>query len=1604
MRKLFLFISCLCCFKSEGQFVVINDPNSPFGGQNQNIRPTASTSQSAIDQLASGDRIVCLSQIQGGSTPAGGNYWYKVDIPTNGTAAVSGYVTAGFPYIVPLCSRNYITINNPNTGYINVRSQANESSSQVLIDGGPAHVINGQRFALVSNSFTVNGNYRWYQIYLTRGCSRQTGWIAGFSLASNRPWVTVKTSNSSVLTTPVITRVSNITNTQATLSITNTINYYYRTYNVYLNGNYQQDYNANGSNSPAQITVTGLTSGTSYNIRVSEKNNADCSSGQSNSFMFTTSGSGCNYSISPTSNTNVPANGSNGNRINISTTNNCSWTASASGYSWITLTSGSSGSGNGNCIYTVANNPNSTSRTGIITIAGKTFTVTQAGTSGCIAPNIISHPVSPATVAPGAGTSFSVSATSGTTPYSYHWQVSTNGGSTWNSITSAGINPTRANWNTSILTLSGVVLSNNNDQYMCIVSSGSPCNGSSVISNPAILTVASNPTTNISINYSNTVIPPWQRENDDYNGQVSVNRTNSTASWHLEVDVLSSVGVFEKAIIYPSITASTQIFNTVTNTTSNNLLKQSSVEGKIVRYYAVMENTTPLLTARVEGNVNSNDGKTSIIQSKWVNMNYAYYNDIDFIDHLKIPVKWDNIKRPSHIKFFRVGNVAFSNYIWTAKGFENTNSNRFSINSDGYVMIDRNNSNIEDPSLLPGDFGYELFDINGNHIEYGYFDLTKVGRIGGAPQSNKIIIVIGGVLNEMEKSAFDLKKSPSSASSTSSSLTYSVSEYCRANAIQFSTWYIAQGNTNSTRRNAYDIGIAMQKIISLNNINTNNGESEIVPICHSKGGLDIRALLAGKYINTQLGISYPLNESLSGKYFNYIDSSISRIIKKVVFLGTPHKGAEDYHWIFHLPAIVASSPGLKDLADVNRIIDKINAQQFTYAGTNVKYLNITGYVNLNNLHDNVVKLENSANPLGVGRWNQHYQNKPDFLGSSLLHNELHTNKVLNFKGQGEFINLNCTTQQSNLEKILSFILNSNSVTSCTSSYPETYTTTYIKSILSGAKILLKNNNGEAHQIGISDEKGFLNFDLFRPLRLGDTINISANGIESLRLPIDNQIISTKKFSLVLFKSINPVDKIIYPKLWLINQNIVSKQSPVSLGISAQNVNNYYINQHNSDSLFIPLNLTNNTASVSLDTGYNKIIIKYVGIDTISLLKEVYYLPDTLLNEFSANINISCDNSLTGARLYVDNIFYRDLVTTKSTVAVLKGAHKLKFTRFGYKDIVFAIDSTANIDLAMQTFSYSSTSDSSVMNFNNGLNPQYWKSISIKNTSSSNNRQLSIKQMDDSFTDLGLKPQSRKFIFRNLSGLTANYRTAIALDQATTPDKDSVYYIARKGSAWRKIEANKTGITEYDPEVQKVAFDSISFAAGESTLELVLMKKQKAIFKSPQITLTSGEIKTFPLTDFVTDPDSLKKDFQSAISTVSDPRVIVQLQNENVLISSSMGFTGDVQFVLTALHDFIDDYRTFNIKIAAPDIPINKPRVFPNPTDHFINIDYILENIQKADIRLYNSLGQLIKIINKSYASPGYYIETIDIENLPAGVYVVVLNDNKNSAKFVKQQK
>jgi hypothetical protein len=91
----------------------------------------------------------------------------------------------------------------------------------------------------------------------------------------------------------------------------------------------------------------------------------------------------CSFMIAPVSQAFTAGGGAGS--VNITAQSGCGWTAQSNA-SWLTISSANSGSGNGMINFTVAANTNTTSRNATLTIAGQTFTVTQAGCTLTISP------------------------------------------------------------------------------------------------------------------------------------------------------------------------------------------------------------------------------------------------------------------------------------------------------------------------------------------------------------------------------------------------------------------------------------------------------------------------------------------------------------------------------------------------------------------------------------------------------------------------------------------------------------------------------------------------------------------------------------------------------------------------------------------------------------------------------------------------------------------------------------------------------------------------------------------------------------------------------------------------------------------------------------------------------------------------------------------------------------------------------------------------------------------------------------------------------------------------------------------------------------------
>ena len=511
--------------------------------------------------------------------------------------------------------------------------------------------------------------------------------------------------------------------------------------------------------------------------------------------------------------------------------------------------------------------------------------------------------------------------------------------------------------------------------------------------------------------------------------------------------------------------------------------------------------------------------------------------------------------------------------------------------------------------------------------------MTKIGNVNTLlgtvnNDQNNIVVLIGGITNIIESNLKVLKitNDPLASWSIVNNL-----------VPTYNTWYIAQSNLTAVQKNAYNVGIALDSIRAIS-IRKGATIPEIHVICHSKGGLEMRLMMDGKGEPMKISDNY-FNEYFTQNPSNpFSNININGALKSVTFLGTPHQGISDYA-ILGLEAgnLSFKTSGLKDLTFYSKLI--LYLKKGSKVPPGIRIANITGHhhpkFGLNQIGgDGGVPQLSSENPeINGGSVKKQYYLKSNLPFSliaqelKILHTYLHTSYVLNDK---ESACLECLSfgyasyicnkgTKSTMSRIIALIENKNISDDC----PKPDETKTIRigtwaSILSNSKISIKKSN-EFLPYAFTDENGFAEISLI-DISVGDTLKIDASGYEPLIFAIDSSILSSRKIDISMIKSILQTNKIKYPSLKLVNQNPVTKNSIINIESTGENVISYAINSpFNQDTAFIPLTLSNNQFIVQLDTGYNQILVRFIGQqDTVTLGKEVYYLPDSLMNQNTYN--------------------------------------------------------------------------------------------------------------------------------------------------------------------------------------------------------------------------------------------------------------------------------------------------------------------------------------------------------------------------------------------------
>ncbi|MCX6316691.1 MAG: hypothetical protein NTW29_05345 [Bacteroidetes bacterium] len=170
-------------------------------------------------------------------------------------------------------------------------------------------------------------------------------------------------------------------------------------------------------------------------------------------------------------------------------------------------------------------------------------------------PAITSSPVN-ATVCTGNNQTFSVTATG--TGISYQWQVSTDGGATYNNVPAAA---PYSGTNTPTLTITGVTIGLNNNRYRCVVTGTCPppaTSGAAILTVLTSVTITSNPANQTICEATNTSFT------------VGASGSGLTYQWQVSTDGGTTYTNLSASGIYSGVTSATLVLTNVPPSLNNN--------------------------------------------------------------------------------------------------------------------------------------------------------------------------------------------------------------------------------------------------------------------------------------------------------------------------------------------------------------------------------------------------------------------------------------------------------------------------------------------------------------------------------------------------------------------------------------------------------------------------------------------------------------------------------------------------------------------------------------------------------------------------------------------------------------------------------------------------------------------------------------------------------------------------------------------------------------------------------------------------------------------------------------------------------------------------
>jgi len=205
----------------------------------------------------------------------------------------------------------------------------------------------------------------------------------------------------------------------------------------------------------------------------------------------------------------------------------------------------------------------------------------------------------------------------------------------------------------------------------------------------------------------------------------------------------------------------------------------------------------------------------------------------------------------------------------------------------------------------------------------------------------------------------------------------------------------------------------------------------------------------------------------------------------------------------------------------------------------------------------------------------------------------------------------------------------------------------------------------------------------------------------------------------------------------------------------------------------------------------------------------------------------------------------------------------------------------------------------------------------------------------------------------------------------------------------------------------LSFGPLLFSCNEDEYELATTTITEVLSKLPQeeIPLNEEIITDTPVTLSYSECTCLDGEFIEEVAPPPAEEVITDTSEQMldpvyVTASSRTLISGAISYTTIRYSTYLEIDTTAVEHIIAK-TPKSLPLlVYPNPATDQITINYDIAEEGMALLSVFTINGQKITdVISRSDASLGSFSETMDVSNLPAGMYIVILLNNNKKEVF-----